>query len=81
MSGDKICEKDAVINDVETCRDAVSHIKKLIPNARFAGIASSSNRPKGCYLHQLGGTISFNEHHAGNNNPNARPICQIQGIN
>ena len=82
MSKDKTCEDDEVINDLETCKESVSEIKKLIPNAEFRRQENRPDWPKGCYLYVLGGVKwgIFNEDLTGSNHVNARPICQIQGM-
>ena len=82
MSKDKTCEDEEVINDLETCKDSVSEIKKLIPNAEFRGQENRQDWPKGCYLYiALGKKWGFfNGHQTGSNHANARPICQVQGM-
>ena len=50
MSRDETCKADEVVNDLETCNDAVSEIKQLIPNAHFFNTEVNEDWPKGCYL-------------------------------
>ena len=84
MSSNGICEANAVVNNLQTCKDAVSEIKKLIPNAHFKNNFASANWPKGCFLFansdKYHGRVFFNEHHDGSNNGNARPICHVRGM-
>ena len=43
----KLCEGNAV-NDLEKCRDAVSEIKNIVPNAFFKNTEVEHKYPKGC---------------------------------
>ena len=84
MNRNGICKANAVVNNWETCKDAVSEIKKLIPNAYFKWTEVRAHWPKGCYLLASSDVsdnkVYFNEHHAGSNHKNARPICLGRGI-
>ena len=72
----KLCEDNAV-NDLEKCRDSVSEIKNIVPNAFFKRTEVDDKYPKGCYLWRQKGAVYFNEHGTGSKHRKARQICKL----
>ena len=73
----KLCEDNAVHN-LEKCRDAVTEIKNIVPNAFFKNTEVEHKYPKGCYLWRQKGAVYFNEHGTGSKHKKARQICKLQ---
>ena len=75
-----ICSDEGIyVVNVDECRLAVPFIQTMYPGAVYSVSYSSSNHPKGCFLHIPNNNVYFNTHSTGTENSDDRPFCKSNG--
>ena len=70
------CSDDGLedLSTAQACIDAVTYARLFNANAYYVEDQSSSIRPKGCYIYDVG-AIRFNSHPTGKKQFYLRSIC------